>query len=183
MMGHRSFRKIAGVSLFVWLMVLSAESQSASPRFAVSTARVAQAIAQAGVRVKPSQIDFLLAASSASSTTRLQVVRIARWTKSALKVSLRCRSNVECLPFYVVVRDQTISENELPVIAKNPQPPVVRGGQLATLVFQTENMQITLPVVCLQNGILGERIRVASPDRKQKFEAEVLEAGLLKKVL
>jgi flagella basal body P-ring formation protein FlgA len=37
-----------------------------------------------------------------------------------------------------------------------------------------------LPVICLQNGVRGQRIRVASKDHRRFFEGEVVGTGVLK---
>jgi flagella basal body P-ring formation protein FlgA len=37
-----------------------------------------------------------------------------------------------------------------------------------------EHIRIQLPVICLQNGRLGQTIRVTSKDRRQTFSAEVV---------
>jgi hypothetical protein len=37
-----------------------------------------------------------------------------------------------------------------------------------------------MPVICLQGGVRGQTIRVASTDRKQVFDAEIVATGMLK---
>jgi len=57
---------------------------------------------------------------------------------------------------------------------------VIRGGDHATLILESPDSRMRLPVICLQSGVLGQRIRVASPDRKQYYEAEIVSPGMLK---
>jgi flagella basal body P-ring formation protein FlgA len=41
-------------------------------------------------------------------------------------------------------------------------------------------MVITLPVICLENGSQGERIRVSSTDRKFTYLGEIVAPGMLR---
>jgi flagella basal body P-ring formation protein FlgA len=189
-MARMTFSKMIGASLCFWLMALCAKSNAASPRTTISSAHVADAITQAGIKVRSDQVEFLSAISSVHPVANLHVVRVVRLNPDLLKVRLRCDENSECLPFYVLLRGKTTGEisdlkkllEEGPTAPKATRP-VVRGGDSATLIVQTQNMQMTLPVICLQNGRLGERIKVASPDRKRTFEAEVVRVGLVRRVL
>ena len=188
-MARMNLSRMIGASLCVWLMVSSARSHAASSRSTISPAHVAEAITQAGMNVRADQVEILSAVGSAHSDARLDVVRIARLNKDSLKVRMRCETNSECLPFYVLLHGKTTEEisglkrllEKAPAAPKATRP-VVRGGESATLIVQTRDMQMTLPVICLQNGRLGERIKVASPDRKRTFNAEVVKAGLVRRV-
>jgi hypothetical protein len=187
-MAKTTLSKMIGVGLCVWLMVAGARAHAASARTAISPANVAEAITQAGMQVRPGQVDILSAIGSVHPDALLHVVRVARLNTDLLKVRMRCEENSECLPFYVLLHGKTEGEvadfrkllEKTPIA---PKAPVVRGGEAVTLIVQTQDMRMTLPVICLQNGRLGERIKVTSPDRKRTFEAEVVQAGLVRKVL
>ena len=56
---------------------------------------------------------------------------------------------------------------------------MVHNGKDATLVFEGQNMRMIMPVLCLQNGVRGQRIRVISKDRKKVFLALVTGPGTL----
>jgi flagella basal body P-ring formation protein FlgA len=57
----------------------------------------------------------------------------------------------------------------------------IRAGAHATMVMDDERAHIQVAVVSLENGIAGHRIRVASPDHKQIYVAEVVNANLLRR--
>ena len=170
-----------------------ASAAPASERFAISPNRVSQALQQAGVSAKSAQVEFLSPVSSIGEYPRLVVVNVAQWRNGNLKALLRCQNHRECLPFYVVLRDQQMVEgsrnflNAAPTDARVKQKTrnkstgklLVRGGQPAMLILRNQNLRITLPVICLENGERGEIIRLSSPDRKQKYAGEVVQAGLL----
>jgi flagella basal body P-ring formation protein FlgA len=44
-----------------------------------------------------------------------------------------------------------------------------------------DRAHIQIAVISLENGLAGHRIRVASPDHKQVYVAEVVNASLLRK--
>jgi len=48
-------------------------------------------------------------------------------------------------------------------------------------VMDDGRSHIQVAVISLENGIAGHRIRVASPDHKQIYVAEVVGANLLKR--
>ncbi|MCR4438130.1 MAG: flagellar basal body P-ring formation chaperone FlgA [bacterium] len=57
-------------------------------------------------------------------------------------------------------------------------PPVVRRGEVVTLLMTTKNLSVSLKVTALQDGAMGERIAVRSEDGK-RYAAEVKEPGLV----
>ncbi|HWF90914.1 MAG TPA: flagella basal body P-ring formation protein FlgA [Terriglobales bacterium] len=193
------FGKLAGgLAASAILVAALALPCSAGPlirdRFAISPERVSSVLQQAGIRAKSAQVEFLSPVSSMAENPQLTVVSVARWREGKLKALLRCRNNRECLPFYVVLHDNDmtgpVSVNFLNAIQgefstkqktrkRSAEKLLVRGGQRATLIMKNRNLRITLPVLCLENGKRGETIRLSSPDRKQKYTGEVVEAGLL----
>ena len=63
------------------------------------------------------------------------------------------------------------------------QPILMRDGDHATLVFENAAIRISLPVICLQSGSRGQKVRVVSADHKRYFTGEILESGLLRAAL
>jgi flagella basal body P-ring formation protein FlgA len=57
----------------------------------------------------------------------------------------------------------------------------IRSGAHATLVMDEERAHIEVAVISLENGMAGQKIRVASPNHKQVYVAEVVSANLLKR--
>jgi hypothetical protein len=191
---HIFGQAIGVVAVFALAIATNAGAESVSPeRSIISPERVIRALGQAGLSAKAGDVEFLSSVSSVAQNPQLSVVNVSRWRRDDLKVRLRCRSNRECLPFYVVLRNanakkipdnllaaaQTNSVPEQKPLRKPAEKPLVRGGQRATLVLKNHDLRITIPVICLENGARGEVIRLSSPDRKQKYAGEVVAAGLL----
>jgi hypothetical protein len=60
------------------------------------------------------------------------------------------------------------------------RPLLVRAGQPATMLLENAKMRIATPMICLQNGSQGQKIRVSSLDHKRIVLAEVVDLGMLK---
>ena len=62
-----------------------------------------------------------------------------------------------------------------------PKPePTLRNGTQATLLMEDGRSHIRVKVVCLESGVTGDRVRVATTDRKRAYTAEVLTPTTLK---
>ena len=59
----------------------------------------------------------------------------------------------------------------------------IHAGAHATLVLDGERLHIKVPVICLEAGAAGRRIRVTAVDHKQTYFAEVVDGTLLKGTL
>jgi hypothetical protein len=107
-------------------------------------------------------------------------------------VKLACHNAATCLPFYVSVswaagplggpagvsaETRSAGNNLL-----SPKAAItMRAGTRATLLMDDDRSHIQISVISLENGIAGNKIRVASADRKQVYIAEVVSASLLKR--
>jgi hypothetical protein len=156
----------------------------------ISAVQVSRAFSAKGIRVVPEQVDFLSPVPTSATDADVRVVSVARLAGDTFKVRMRCQNN-ECLPFYVLLRGVNFSEEQTRqqfprriVNQVNPKSRrVVRSGERVTLIVEGKDLRITLPVICLQNGALGQKIRVSSSDHKKIYIAEVTQAGLLKSTL
>ena len=114
-------------------------------------------------------------------------------------VKLGCRTAGACLPFFVVVNTEattaanTAAATTASTTAAPSTPPMrliaqpkanapitMRVGTHATLVMEDNRAHIQVAVISLENGHTGDKIHVASPDRKQVYVAEVVGPNLLK---
>jgi flagella basal body P-ring formation protein FlgA len=182
----RGKNKLVCFALILVAAVPAAMSQSDAVRSVISTRQVADAMAVAGIAVNVNQIELLSGTSSTRENADVRVVSVTDQTAGAVKVKLRCQDNQECLPFYVLVHgldrvnlSSTIVRAVPAVKASSPQN-VIRGGDHATLILESPDSRMRLPVICLQSGVRGQTTRVASPDRRQLFNAEIIAPGILK---
>jgi hypothetical protein len=180
---------------FMWLLsailMLGANAHAADSRPSLSKRQVADAMISAGIPVKAAQVEFL-SQLSASEDVSLQVVTIRTSTEGTATVKLRCHDNRECLPFYVLVHDvrsagvSDVHHRRVQIATgqartdKVSSPRLVRGGDHATLLLETSDFRISLPVICLESGMRGQRIRVTSRDGRRFYKGEVVEVGILR---
>jgi hypothetical protein len=181
----RTDKFVCSALLLVSVMPV-AMSQTDPARTAIPVQRVADAMASAGISVNPDQIEILSGSDPTDEGANVRLVSVTHGSAGKAKVKLRCQNNHECLPFYVLVdgiqradRDPLKARLE-PVIMPTILPKIIRAGDHATLILETGDARMSFPVICLQSGVRGQRIRAASPDRKQLYHAEVVAAGMLR---
>jgi hypothetical protein len=164
-------------------LVVAAGETIGQARVAISPQRVADAIASAGLVADRTQVEFLSEVSGADRSS-LRVVSISHTTSGIVSVKLRCRENRECLPFYVLLHNSNLAVPSYSASGGRPESarsvPDIRVGDRATLILENADLRIRIPVVCMQNGMRGQRIRVASKGRPGSFEGEVIGGGVLK---
>ena len=98
-------------------------------------------------------------------------------------VRIACRNTAQCLPFYASVASSTpltCGPRQLAAAhIVHADPPVMHVGDRATLVIHRDRSLIQLAVVALQSGSIGQDIRLATPDYKQFFHGQVVNAKQL----
>lgn len=184
--------KLVGLAVLFLLPVAVAAGETVNQaRVAISPERVADAMASAGLTADRTQVEFLSEVTAKADSSSLQVVSVSRTLSGTVGVKLRCRENSDCLPFYVLVHNlipsgfSPIPPRAEPLVGRRKEAlaraiPDIRGGDHATLIIENADLRISLPVICMQNGVRGQRIRVASKDHWHFFEGEVVAAGMLR---
>jgi hypothetical protein len=189
---NRRFNLNLTAALLTLLPLVMAATTQPAARFSVSPQRVVEALASAGVPATASRVRFLSPVTATAENCGLEVVRVSKWTGNSMKVELRCHDHRACLPFYVLLGSTETADARGPKTTSG-QPGVLvpipatqtlmRDGDPATLVFEGQALRITMPVICLESGARGQKIRVVSTDHKRFFKAEIVRAGLLKAAL
>lgn len=165
--------------------------QAGHNRFAITTPDVLAAVSARGVSVQPEQVLFLAPVTARETAPRLHVAGNRKLGDSETAVRFACDSNAICLPFYVIVRG--LDDGQERLLSRTPgaktgspaktEKPCMRNGERASLIIESRSMRITLPVIALQSGRVGEIIRVTDTERKKIYRAEVSGPGLLKSAL
>ncbi len=171
----------------------------------VAAQDVVQGMAEAGITIGPGQVSFPTAIPATVEHARLELLGLEP-LGTTTRAKMRCLDRSACIPFYVAVmgiadvrmgRRDLPSDSEkndaakraperkpsAPLLMKRDseaEPLLMKPGSEATLHIAANHMQITVPVICLQNGHKGERIRVASVDHTKTFVGEVVSAGYLR---
>jgi hypothetical protein len=174
------------------LAALTRPAYAASEHFAIRAESIAAAISDMGTQVLPEQVTFLTDVVAARSEPRLRVRSMEKSNDHRMTIRMECENSEECLPFYVGLRLSASNESLLAASVARIQPRAnlvnngysktvtVRKGSTATLLLDSDRVHIRFPVVCLENGVPGQKIRVTGVDRRQVYMAEVIDGTLLK---
>jgi hypothetical protein len=174
------------IGIAVLFAALGIPASAASGREMITAGQVAVAIGDAGLPVSASQITLLTDVVAKTSAPVLRVLSVGAWEGNLSVVRLACAISEECLPFVVTVRRHQNDRSKSAIIASNPQPaehPSVRTGSPAILLLEGGHVHIQLAVICLENGIVGQTIRVEGRERGHTYLAEVCSDGLLRGTL
>jgi hypothetical protein len=164
--------------------------------FAITSHQVAQALSANGIQIEDQQISLLAKVVSTEPAPLLDVLSVqpdehqpsAKDREARSLVKLACRLPASCLPFYSLVswpegtapRTLGAALDAPGAVLKAHLGITMRAGAHATLVMNDGRSHIQVAVVSLESGATGQTIRVASPDHKQTYLAEVVSPNLLK---
>jgi len=177
------------------------QSQS-KDRFTLTADQVARALSERGAPVAGQQVDLLANVVASEPYPSLDVLIVEPLATQRLGksidgdrtlVKMACHEPGKCLPFYAIVLwPKGLPANESTVSGSRPGMVLnsanrsntaitMRAGTHATLVMDDGRSHIQVAVITLESGVLGHSIRVASPDHKQVYTAEVVSASLLRR--
>jgi hypothetical protein len=183
------------IDITVLFAALGIPAQAASGRETITTGQVAAAIGDAGLQVSASQITLLTDVVAKTSAPALKVLSVGACEANSSSVRLACVMSDECIPFVVTVHRRQNDRSEGAVIGSNPQASaraavndskskvLVRMGTPAVLLLDGGHVHIQLAVICLENGSVGQTIRVVGRERNHTYLAEVCSDGMLRATL
>jgi len=158
-------------------------------RTPISRERILGALHSSGIQIVPGQMEQLSEMTAAEPNPPLRVISVDTMDGESDKVLLRCEHAGACLPFYVLVHWGQAGER---AAARSGRPDgsstqpgsraenlLVRSGKIVTLMLDGNYIHMTLPVLCLQNGERGQRVRVISKDTKKRYVARVTGPGVV----
>jgi hypothetical protein len=171
-------------------VAVQAQSQS-QDRFALTTAQVALAVSASGVPTAAEHVSLLTRVVATEPEPALDVLSVETLGKGPLehssvrfRVKLACHVAGKCLPFYAIVSLPPSTVGAVSTVTNtmwNAHTDIaMKAGTHATLLMDDQRSHIQVAVVSLENGIVGHRIHVASPDHKQTYVGEVVNARLLR---
>jgi hypothetical protein len=184
-------RLIKAFGIVTLLLVSGRESLRAddSGRTLISRERILNALHSSGIPVVAEQMEQLSQITAAEDKPLLKVVSIEVMDGESDKVLLRCEHVNACLPFYVLVHWGHLGEGSATRSGRpddgsgqsgsNAENLLVRSGKIVKLVLDGNYIHMTLPVLCLQSGGRGQRVRVISKETKKRYVARVTGPGVV----
>jgi hypothetical protein len=180
------------ISTLTLAAVMALPARAAPDRDPITKAEIADAISCAGMTISAEQVTLLTDVVARTSTPALKVQSMEPWGDHRMRVRLDCVTSEECLPFYVAVRwsqenavqpvsiASSRSSTEISRGRPDPNSFVVRSGAPAVLLLDGNHVHIQIAVICLENGVTGQTIRVSSKDHRQTYAAEIFDGGVLR---
>jgi len=120
---------------------------------------------------------------AAGSDFHLQVISAERVRDRVLQVRLRCSDSALCGTFLArMVFAERLMKPVAPLVELEPAacgPVLTEKAKSATLVLKNESARVSLPVICIDQGRMGERIRVKDRKTGRVFAARVVGSQLV----
>jgi hypothetical protein len=176
---------LAQIVVTIAQMAIGTVPAHADARTVITPLQMTAALTTSGLHVTSEQLQPLSIMTATQANPKLTATKIESLDANTTKVRLQCERTDVCLPFYVLVHwpEAGKAKEALSGTASHArillEPLMVRNGKDATLIFEGQNMRMTMPVRCLQNGVRGQHIRVITKDRKKVFLARVTGPGTL----
>ena len=163
------------------------------PRLPISRDAILATLHSSGMPIRADQMEQLSGVTAAESNPLMKVLTVDMLDGESDKVLMRCEHPNTCLPFYVLVhwgppggdsgaragqRDATPAGAAL-----RREDMWVRSGRFVILMLDGEYIHMTMPVLCLQNGGRGQKVRVINKETKKRYVARVAGPGLVTSVL
>ena len=143
------------------------------------------------------QGDAPAAITAAVADPKLGVQAASMLTAHEARLRMVCRVPAACLPFYATATWPESAESVAPPSDRNVgsgerKTPAasaetnessagkLRAGASVTLLLEGERVHIQMQAVTLQGGATGDKVRVATRDRKQTYVAEIVNPTLLR---
>jgi len=169
-------------------------------RYELTVGQIAQTLSDKGIRTTDQEVSLLAKVVAPEPNPALDVLSVdplngqsvGAHAEQRARVRMACHLPGRCLPFYAIAKwtdgvvDYAASSSGASIasgiqVLKRSDAFTIRSGEYATLVMDDDRARIRVSVVSLENGVIGQKIHVASPDHKQKYVAEVVSANLLKR--
>lgn len=176
--------------LAVLFAAVSLPAFAGARSYPITQKQIAAAVTDGGLQVSANEVSLL---ANVVATVRQPVLRLSSVQPAAnhlLIARMECANAEQCIPFMVALRVNGIApQTAVKDIEPRPRPyrpanrPVtllVRAGSRAILLLNGPHVHIRIPVICLENGTMGQTVRAANPDRSQYYTVRVAGDQLLK---
>jgi hypothetical protein len=184
------------LKLAAFLCMATTCAYAAAARFPVTSDQVVAAMRDRQLPIEGLHVTMPTSITASIDHPSLNIESMTLLTPNNAQLRVSCRERGVCLAFYVSATwpapSATVTmppglghssgqagEAKLEHTVTRSEP-TLRAGSQATLFFEGDRLHIRMRVVCLQGGVMGDKVRVATPDHKQTYTAEILSPTLLK---
>jgi len=176
-----------------WLLavVVTTSAHAVAARYPITIDRVVDATTRAGMQTSADQIELPggVVANSPAPVLKVQSVRSLAGGSSVVR--FECEGG-QCLPFYArlkapksgnaprVVAAAATPAASAPPLTTSRRTAVVHSGDQATLWLEGEHVHISVKVVCIDAGGVGEKVRARGSSNRQMYTAQVVDSAVLR---
>jgi hypothetical protein len=177
------------LAILTSMILGAAMAYAAAPgRYPISAEQVAATVNRTGMQITTSQVTLLSEVVATTAAPQLSVRSIAPWGSQRIMARLECESRDQCLPFFVAIQTGDSAAAAAVILPKTKSPaPVpaakayaVKSGSPAILELEGERVHIRIAVVCLENGALGQTVRVSGKDHHMVYVGQVVDNNVVR---
>lgn len=167
-------------------MAAALPALAGSGHYLITQEQIAAAITSGGMPVTTDQVSLLSSVVARVAQPVLQLKSVRSDGDLGMIARLECASPAQCLPFMVALHLNNAALTSATQGLKPDQglskPPslLVHAGTSAVLLLEGAHVHISVPVICLESGALGQTIRATSPDRHQYYTVQVVGQRILR---
>lgn len=198
MFGERSQSRLIGIFPTVASLLLASVAMAqglTGSRYPISESDITKALSVLGVNVDASQVHLPAYVSAAIASPKLGIVTAQPLGAAQVRIELRCPTTEECLPFFASLdaKDANlvsadiqlktasatagVQQTAVRITGESVSRPQLRVGAHAVLTIRDGHLDIHLPVLAIDSGVVGQQVRVCTLDRKKIFHTTVTGEG------
>ena len=178
------------VAIGFCVLSLAVPAMAVSARYAIGNIQVVAALNSYGVQAKVEDVTVPADVLATTPEPVLNIGSLQHLSDQRVVVRMQCEHPDQCLPFIAILntsRDASFGAS-VDAIANALTPQsiavsrqiVVRNGSPVSLLLDGQHIHIRLQVISLENGAIGQTIRVSDKDQHRVYTAQVVESGVVR---
>lgn len=166
------------LALAIMPQIILAQQAEANEHIAQLLDREARHFMAEPLTVDHRSIRVLNSSQLAGKTESFHLAGLQHLSRNEFLATVRCENSAACLPFLVSFRTIDAAETAPAVIGgpsakRQPVKLAVRRGEMARLDIEIAGGWLSLPVVCLEEGSVGEIVHAKAMGNRRVFTALV----------
>ncbi len=156
--------------------IVQAQQDSAIERISRLLAEETHCFAAESPAVQRQSMRILDSSQLSLPETSFRLAGLQQTARNGYLATVRCASSAECLPFLVAFRcDGPVRAGDRPQAVRQPKlGTAVHVGDTARLEITVTGANLSFPVICLDEGDVGEIIRTRALATNRIFQAMVV---------
>jgi hypothetical protein len=156
--------------------IVQAQQASAIERISRLLAEETHCFAAETTAVQRQSMRILDSSQLSLPEVSFRLAGLQQTTRNQYLATVRCANSAECLPFLVAFRchEPVGAEDRPQAVRQHKRGTAVHAGDRARLEITITGADLSFPVICLEEGDVGEIIRTRAPATNKIFQAMVV---------